>query len=135
MRRAKNYGIVDCQLLHGRYLHRMSHEAMALYLFLAVVSDREGRSYYGDRTIQEILRLNSVQYGDALSELLSLRLVDYRRPYFWLKNIEVPYERRSNSKDPVPEGGQGAELSSDRGGGWHTAKDGLQNLLRSLAHD
>lgn len=135
MRWAKNYGIVDCQLLHGQYLHRMSHEAMALYLFLAVVSDREGRSYYGDRTIREILRVTKSQYEGALRDLLSLKLIDYRRPYFWLKNIEVPHERRSLPKDPVPEGGQRVDLPSDRGGGWHTAKEGIENLLRSLTHD
>lgn len=135
MRRAKNYGIVDCQLLHGRYLHRMSPEAMAFYLFLTVVSDREGRSYYGDRTIQEILRFTPAQYEGALEGLISLKLVDYRRPYFWLKNLEVSCERRSFPKDQVPEGGQRTDLPSDRIGGWHTAKEGLQNLLRSLAHD
>lgn len=135
MRWAKNYGIVDRELLHGRYLHRMSHEAMVLYLFLAVVSDREGRSYYGCRTIQEILHFAPSQYEGALKDLLSLKLVDYRRPYFWLRNLEVPHERRSLPKDPVPEGHQRSDLSPDRGNGWHTAKEGIENLLRSLAHD
>jgi hypothetical protein len=88
MRWAKSYGIVDHQLLHGKYLHRMTLEGLSLYLFLVVVSDREGRSYYGDRTIQEILRLTPSQWMGALDELLSLKLIDYRRPYFWLKNLE-----------------------------------------------
>ena len=46
MRWAKSYSIVDHGLLHGGYFHRLSHEAPSLYLFLVVVGDRDGKSYY-----------------------------------------------------------------------------------------
>jgi len=51
MRQAKSYSIIDHYLLHGGYLHRLSHEAMVLYLFLALVGDKSGRSFYADATI------------------------------------------------------------------------------------
>ncbi|OGP96081.1 MAG: hypothetical protein A2157_19010 [Deltaproteobacteria bacterium RBG_16_47_11] len=37
MRWARSYSIIDHQILHGRYLHRLSHESISLYLFLVVV--------------------------------------------------------------------------------------------------
>jgi len=58
MRWARSYSIIDHQILHGRYLHRLTHEALALYLFLVVVGDRQGRSFYADRSTTEILRLS-----------------------------------------------------------------------------
>lgn len=59
-----------------------------MYLFLVVVGDREGRSFYGDTTIVEILRLDSKKLDSASLELLREGLIDYRSPYWWVKNIE-----------------------------------------------
>lgn len=85
---AKSYSIVDHQLLHGGYLSRMTHEAMVLYLFLVVVGDKEGRSFYADKTIMGLLRLSASQLDSARKQLLSENLIGYHRPYFWVKNIQ-----------------------------------------------
>lgn len=87
MRWAKSYSIVDHQLLHLGLFQYLSIEALALYLFLVVVSDREGKSYYAERTVADILRLPAERYRAALGELTTSRLVDYRRPYFWVRNL------------------------------------------------
>lgn len=87
MRWAKSYSIVDHQLLHQGFFSHLSVEALALYLFLIVVSDREGRSYYAERTLTGILRLPSNKFSSALMELTASKLVDYRRPYFWVRNL------------------------------------------------
>ena len=87
MRRARSYSIVDHALYHGGYLHRLSHEAMALYLFLVVVGDREGRSFYGEATLLEILRLNEAALGAARSALLDEGLIAWRRPYWWVRSL------------------------------------------------
>ena len=97
MRRAKSYSIVDHQLLHQGFFHHLSVEALALYLFLIVVSDREGRSYYAERTLIDILRLPSQKYSTALFELTASGLVDYRRPYFWVKNLQSVGGRNVNA--------------------------------------
>jgi hypothetical protein len=131
MRWARSYGIVDHQLLHGRYLHRMSHAAMSLYLFLCVVSDSQGKSFYGERTISEILRLSPVQFQTALSELLHLHLIDYRRPYFWLLNLEVPHERRYG-ENKIPEGSGGSVIEADRPKNKSDPPQSLAVILRRL---
>lgn len=88
MRCAKSYSIIDHQILHGGYLHRLSHEAMILYLFLVVVGDREGRSFYADTTIMDILRLNNTELDNARLELEVEGLIYYRWPYWFVRNIE-----------------------------------------------
>ena len=90
MRNARSYSIVDHELYHGGYLHRLSHEAMALYLFLVVVGDREGRSFYGEATLQQILRLDAAALALARSALMGEGLIDVRKPYWWVRNLSRP---------------------------------------------
>jgi len=92
---------VDHELLHQGFFRHLSVEALALYLFLIVVSDQDGRSYYAERNLIDILRLPPEKYSRALMELTTFGLVDYRRPYFWVKNLQ-PTEGRN--ADAIPAG-------------------------------
>lgn len=92
MRRAKSYSIIDHAFLHGGYFHRLSHQALSLYLFLVVVSDRDGKSYYSERTIADILRLEGDAFRGARQELLESGLISFSSPYFWVKNISETTE-------------------------------------------
>jgi len=94
MRWAKSYSIVDHQLLHRGFFRRLSVQALALYLFLVVVSDQEGRSYYAEKTVMDILRLSGHGFTKALNELCTSGLIFYRRPYFWVTTIS---ERKDES--------------------------------------
>ena len=96
MRWARSYSIIDHQMLHGGYLNRLSHESMVLYLFLVVVGDLEGRSYYSDRSISEILRLDCSALDLLRKELMSEGLIGYRKPYWQVKNIP---QGRSDGRD------------------------------------
>lgn len=87
MREAKSYSIVDHRLLHGGYLGRLSHAALALYLFLVVVGDREGRSFYSARSICEILRLSAHVLAGARQELIASGLVRYQQPYWQVESL------------------------------------------------
>lgn len=66
---------------------------MVLYLFLLVVGDRNGKSFYGDGTIMDILRLDYRHFDNARLELIEEGLIGYRRPYWWVKDI-VPSVRK-----------------------------------------
>lgn len=98
MRRAKSYSIVDHALLHGGYFHRLSHQALSLYLFLVVVGNKDGKSYYGERTIADILRLEGDSFRSAREELLEARLISFSSPYFWVKNISEPPEASASTE-------------------------------------
>lgn len=87
IRWAKSYSIIDHQLLHGGYFNRLSHESMILYLFLVLVGNREGRSFYKDTTIREILRIGERELDNARMQLIEEKLIHYQEPYWWVKNI------------------------------------------------
>lgn len=87
MRWARSYSIIDHQILHQGYLGRLSHESMVLYLFLVVVGDREGRSFYSDQSVSEILRLDGAVLSGARKELITEGLIGYRRPYWEVRQI------------------------------------------------
>jgi hypothetical protein len=131
MRWAKSYSIVDHRLLHGGYFQKLSHEALALYLFLIVVGDKNGRSYYADPTIEGILHLSREALDEARSCLLHLHLIDYRKPYWWVKNLESTHER-SQTKDPISERCSGALVSSDPKRVGDLAKESFQALLKNF---
>lgn len=65
---------------------------MSLYLFLLVVGDREGRSFYSEVSIMEILRLPKEALSAASAQLMEEGLLDYRRPHWWVKALE-PQQR------------------------------------------
>ena len=105
MRCARSYSIVDHALYHGGYLHRLSHEAMALYLFLVVVGDRDGRSFYGEATLGEILRLGPAALAAARAALLREGLIKFRKPYWSVRSLSRPLApARSGTQRPSPNG-------------------------------
>ena len=88
---------------------------MILYLFLVVVGDRQGRSFYSDRLITEILRLSGAKLDQGREELIREGLISYRRPYWEVKNLP---QRRDHGRDdqanhPLSSGRPKAELLPD----------------------
>ncbi len=63
---------------------------MALYLFLVLAADREGRSYYRDRSIGEILRLSPSELAVTRAELIGAGLIAYRAPNWWIRGLSRP---------------------------------------------
>ena len=134
MRWAKSYSIIDHEILHGGYLHRLSHGAMILYLFLAVVGNREGRSFYADSTIMEILRLSDRQLTNARMQLTKEGLIDYKRPYWWVKNIQGGKGNgRDKTADTVSEGCHASEFSANRRADRDFAKTCIKDISRMLS--
>lgn len=136
MRRAKSYSIVDHNLLHGGFLRRMSREGMALYLFLVVVGDRNGRSFYSDISVMEILRLDDMGLSHARAELCAMRLIDYRRPYWHVSDISEQggdYDGRGNATGKISQGGNEAFVSPDRERDRDIAKERIKAISRLLS--
>jgi hypothetical protein len=59
---------------------RLSHEAIALYLFLAAVSDQNGLSFYSDTSTAIRLRMSEQAVVAARDELVAEDLAAYRSP-------------------------------------------------------
>jgi hypothetical protein len=134
MRWAKSYSIIDHELLHGGYMHRLTHEALILYLFLVVVGDKEGRSFYAHSTIMETLRLSETQLANAHSQLKAQGLIEYRRPYWWVKTIQGDKNYGGDkTKNKVSSGCHASEFSADRGTDRDFAKAGIKDISRTLS--
>ena len=137
MRWAQSYSIIDHQILHGRYLHRLTHEAMALYLFLVVVGDRQGQSFYADRSITEILRLSGPKLDQARKELIQEGLIRYPRPYWEVQNLpqrrDRDYGRDDQTNHPLPSRRPQTQLPPNPKADRDFAKAGLAHISEILS--
>lgn len=95
---------------------------MAIYLFLVLAADRDGRSYYRDTSIAGILRLSPSEIAAGRSELLAADLIDYRAPSWWVKNLSKP------AHCPRLPLSRPSDLQTIRG----AVPEALKELIRSL---
>jgi hypothetical protein len=105
MRRAKSYSIIDHQLFQGGYFEKLDHSALALYLFLVTVSDKNGRSFYSEREIAVRMRMGPNSFKTALKKLIEAHLVSYQEPNFWINNLTHPkrnIQTPANSQRSLP---------------------------------
>lgn len=87
----KKFSWVDHRLVRDGYIKGVSHEALALYLFLVTVSDAEGLSYYSDGAIYEYLGMDANVLGRSRRELCSVEFIVYQRPLYQVLSIDKPF--------------------------------------------
>jgi hypothetical protein len=71
------FGWVDHRLVREHYAERCSHGALALYLFLAVVADGEGVSWWSERSLSSRLGMDIDRLRQARAELEAADLVAF----------------------------------------------------------
>ncbi len=71
------FGWIDARLLRDGWLGRLSPEAIAIYVFLVLVADRNGVSFYRRDLIGRALSLGEDQVREGLFRLETLGLVAY----------------------------------------------------------
>jgi len=67
-----------------QHIDRLSHGAAALYLFLCTVADKNGLSYYSDRSLARRLQMPAMQLDSARAELVEADLIAYQAPLYQL---------------------------------------------------
>jgi hypothetical protein len=82
------FAALDRCLVFQQYFRRMSLEQIALYTFLACVSDAEGLSFWSEERIGRELGLSLNGLWEARDALISAGLLLYRRPIYQL--LELP---------------------------------------------
>jgi hypothetical protein len=63
-------------------------DSLALYLFLVIVSDVNGLSYYADKSICRLTQLTEPRLGNARRKLIVASLVAYEAPIYQV--LEIP---------------------------------------------
>lgn len=77
---AGGFGWVDHRVVRDHYVERCSHGALALYLFLVVVSDGEGISWWSERSLSKRLGMEVDRLRQARAELEAADLVAFEAP-------------------------------------------------------
>ena len=81
---------IDQSLVRDRHIGRVSHPALALYLFLLTVADSDGLSYYSDTSIAGLLRIEWDSLQRARQELLAANLIAYQKPLYQVLSLDLP---------------------------------------------
>ena len=90
---------VDHRLVGEKRLTSCDSDALALYLFLLIVGDEHGLSYYSDKSISYHLPLDLCGVGLAREKLQREGLIAYEHPLYQVLALEKePRQARRSSK-------------------------------------
>lgn len=115
---------IDQRLVRDRHIQGRSPEALALYLFLCIVADAQGASYYSDATAGKLLSLSSARLREARAELLAAGLIAYGAPFYQVLSLEPK---------PAPSPSLPASVTPPRAGEILSAADILRAIWKEEA--
>jgi len=75
-----SFAWIDHRLLRNGFLDVMTHQDIALYLFLVLAADRHGVSFYRKENICDAVGLDWREFEEARSRLIDFALVAFE-PY------------------------------------------------------
>ena len=78
-------------------LRQCQNHALALYLILALISDRHGLSYYGDKSLQGLAKLDKWQLRSARQQLVQAGLIAHAHPMYQVLDLENQMEQPETS--------------------------------------
>lgn len=73
---------IDQRLVRDGHFEQCSCEALALYLFLLTVADHKGLSYYSQPSLMKQLKLGTLHFTQARTELIQTGLITYKHPLY-----------------------------------------------------
>ncbi len=86
----EGFGWVDHRFVQEGYLRDSSTDALALYLVLIIVADRDGLSYYGNSLLCAMLGWSRGRLDKARKNLVELDLLGWADPiYQVLELLEI----------------------------------------------
>ena len=83
----RGFSWLDHRLARSGHLKRCSSDALAVYLFLVVVGDEDGLSYYSDSSMGSLLPLTTEQLRQARKNLIQAELIAYASPLYQVLDI------------------------------------------------
>ena len=91
------FSFIPHRFVTDRFLSPLDQTPLLLYLFLSVVADRNGLSFYRYDSICSLLQLTADQYVDARNELIEKDLIAFDGTLFQV--LSLP--RQADGKPPV----------------------------------
>ena len=91
---------IDPRLVRDKHFGRVSHTALALYLFLLTVADAQGLSYYSDTAIGNLLHVDVDHVHRARQELVAAQLIAYQKPLYQILSLDEPADLTPRVSQP-----------------------------------
>jgi hypothetical protein len=79
---------VDQRLVREGRIDHCSHPAAALYLFLVIVGDAKGMSYYADASVMRRLSMDPTTLRQARENLVQLGLIAFKKPLYQVLSLD-----------------------------------------------
>lgn len=83
-----SFNWVDHRLMRDHYLDRCDCTSLALYLFLVIVSDVQGLSFYSDASVCRRLKIDPLQLSAARAQLEKAGLIAFRKPLYQVLSLD-----------------------------------------------
>jgi hypothetical protein len=84
------FSFIPHRFFSGGFWGSLERHELLLYLFLVMVSDKDGLSFYGTKKICSLLHLSNADYLDARDRLLFRKLIAVEKYIFQV--LELPAE-------------------------------------------
>ncbi len=98
----EQFSWLDHRLVSDHLIDTCSHQAAALYLFLVVVGDSKGLSYYSDASLMRRLGMTEHMLDAARRELISAGLICFKRPLYQVLSLDArPQKQELGKGGPV----------------------------------
>ena len=94
-----SFNWVDHRLVRDHYIERCDCTALALYLFLVIVSDAQGLSYYSEASLCRRLKIDPLQLSAARAQLDQAGLIAYCKPLYQVLSLEATYPPPTDPTD------------------------------------
>ena len=100
------FSFIPHRFLADGFLAFLDQKEFLLYLFLILVSDRNGLSFYSYDAICSLLQLNLDQYIEARNGLLKKDLIAFDGTLFQVLDLPKKPNETSESMQPSPSDGE-----------------------------
>jgi hypothetical protein len=90
-----SFAFIEHRFLRNGFWDSLSHHELLLYLFLILVSDRNGVSYYSYDKIYSLLRITADEYLTARNSLIDKDLIAFDGYFFQV--LSLPEEPANQS--------------------------------------
>lgn len=92
-----SFAFIPHRFLTDGFWEFLRRDELSLYLFLVLVSDKQGLSFYGDLSLSYYLRLDHHQLQAAREGLIDKDLLCFESPCYQLLELPAKPEKRRGS--------------------------------------
>lgn len=111
-----SFGWIDHRFITGGFIRAMSSQGILLYLFLVTVGDKDGLSFYGNKTLSRLLKIDEAALFNAREGLISKSLIDYKGGIYQVLELPGVSACRPAGRDTAKMGDVLKEIINQKGG-------------------